>query len=201
MEQSKACRRCQQILTLDNYFKHPTNADGLQSWCKECHRIRKIDNRINNREIYRSASRRRYAANPEAGRERALRYRLENPEKVKNTFKRWATLNPEKTRERNSRRRALMEKNGIYKVLDKEKRRLIYSPCFYCGSTLNIEIDHVIPISRGGRHCIGNLVSACKICNNRKRSAFVMEFRLKKSGVRRTLEQRERERNDRDTKS
>lgn len=200
MEQSKACSRCQQMLPLTFYFKHPTNRDGLQSWCKECHRIRKIANRENNRELYRAASRRRYSANPEAGRQRALEYRLQNPEKVKEMFKRWSTENPEKARERGARRRARIEKNGIFKILDKEKKRLVSGPCFYCGAKGKMELDHVIPVARGGRHSIGNLVSACQKCNNRKRTAYVMEFRLKKSGVRRSLEQRERERNDRSTK-
>lgn len=41
--------------------------------------------------------------------------------------------------------------------------------CQYCGvKTHELTIDHVIPKSRGGTDSWENLVSACKICNNKK---------------------------------
>lgn len=40
--------------------------------------------------------------------------------------------------------------------------------CAYCGSTVDIERDHVIPLSKGGRNIIGNILPACKSCNRSK---------------------------------
>lgn len=40
--------------------------------------------------------------------------------------------------------------------------------CTYCGATKEddrLEVDHVIPVSRGGTDDIGNLVAACRRCN------------------------------------
>lgn len=37
--------------------------------------------------------------------------------------------------------------------------------CAYCDSLENIQLDHIIPLSRGGPDSIDNLVYACKKCN------------------------------------
>ncbi len=43
--------------------------------------------------------------------------------------------------------------------------------CQYCGvraSPRDLTIDHVVPRSRGGKHCWTNVVAACARCNDRK---------------------------------
>jgi len=40
--------------------------------------------------------------------------------------------------------------------------------CQYCGSTVNLTVDHIIPKSRGGEDTWENLVAACVKCNNKK---------------------------------
>jgi hypothetical protein len=52
--------------------------------------------------------------------------------------------------------------------------------CWYCGSRAN-SIDHMVPVSRGGSNAYGNVVPACKPCNNNKSDQTVAEFRLRKS--------------------
>ncbi len=56
-------------------------------------------------------------------------------------------------------------------IFDKFKHR-----CVYCGSTSNLEIDHIIPKSRGGSDRIDNLVLACRKCNNEKGNRTASEF-------------------------
>ncbi len=51
--------------------------------------------------------------------------------------------------------------------------------CYYCGMALvreQVTMDHVVPISRGGRSTPGNLVPACKTCNEQKRSLTAVEW-------------------------
>lgn len=42
--------------------------------------------------------------------------------------------------------------------------------CLKCGSTQNIQIDHVIPLSLGGEHSFSNIQPLCAICNNKKQN-------------------------------
>ena len=40
--------------------------------------------------------------------------------------------------------------------------------CAKCGSSENIHMDHVVPLSRGGAHSIDNVQPLCQTCNLRK---------------------------------
>jgi len=43
--------------------------------------------------------------------------------------------------------------------------------CQYCGITgaeAELEIDHIIPVSKGGSHHISNLATSCRKCNQQK---------------------------------
>jgi len=57
--------------------------------------------------------------------------------------------------------------------------------CVYCGISEeeageSHHVDHVIPISEGGRHHRSNLVQACATCNRSKGSAPFLEFYMRK---------------------
>lgn len=51
--------------------------------------------------------------------------------------------------------------------------------CLYCGATARdarLEVDHVIPVSRGGTNDMGNLVVACRTCNIGKGKKMLLEI-------------------------
>lgn len=51
--------------------------------------------------------------------------------------------------------------------------------CHYCRREVgrgNLTMDHVVPLSRGGKSKKGNLVPACKDCNNKKKSLLPVEW-------------------------
>lgn len=59
------------------------------------------------------------------------------------------------------------------------KNRLGRGLCHYCGVTFPAEeltMDHIVPITRGGTSTRGNLVPACKECNNRKKYLLPLEW-------------------------
>jgi 5-methylcytosine-specific restriction endonuclease McrA len=70
------------------------------------------------------------------------------------------------------------KKAGSYFISPKDLRKLSTAKCAYCGSSDNLEIDHIIPLSRGGTHSIGNITKACRQCNASKSDRLVMEWRL-----------------------
>lgn len=49
--------------------------------------------------------------------------------------------------------------------------------CAYCGAAGSMEKDHVIPLIRGGRHAIANILPACANCNRRKGALLLVEWR------------------------
>lgn len=51
--------------------------------------------------------------------------------------------------------------------------------CQYCGSTSTLTLDHVMPVSRGGKSSWENVVTACYPCNSRKGSRTPEEANMK----------------------
>lgn len=53
------------------------------------------------------------------------------------------------------------------------KERIAEGVCHYCGKKTNpdeLTLDHVIPVSRGGKSTRGNCVPCCKACNSSKKA-------------------------------
>jgi 5-methylcytosine-specific restriction endonuclease McrA len=51
--------------------------------------------------------------------------------------------------------------------------------CFYCGRIMSDkyhELDHKIPLSRGGRNILDNLVNSCRDCNRAKGDMTAQEY-------------------------
>lgn len=58
--------------------------------------------------------------------------------------------------------------------------------CFYCGVPLfgnAIHIDHIVPLSKGGAHCVSNLCASCPPCNLSKNDKTVDEWNQWKQNV------------------
>jgi 5-methylcytosine-specific restriction enzyme A len=58
-------------------------------------------------------------------------------------------------------------------------RKMGEGVCHYCGRKVgikNLTMDHVIPLSRGGKSQKGNIVPSCKECNNKKKYLIPVEW-------------------------
>ena len=54
--------------------------------------------------------------------------------------------------------------------------------CYHCGLKFTkdlLTMDHVMPLSRGGRSTKKNIVVSCKQCNSHKKNLTVAELRLR----------------------
>jgi 5-methylcytosine-specific restriction endonuclease McrA len=75
-------------------------------------------------------------------------------------------------RQKSKRRKAQMRDSVAIQVQGREIRARFAEfdhRCAYCGAGGDLHIEHVVPISRGGGHAIGNIVPACESCNYSKR--------------------------------
>jgi 5-methylcytosine-specific restriction endonuclease McrA len=50
------------------------------------------------------------------------------------------------------------------------------SKCLRCGATERLEMDHVVPVAKGGTHSLDNLQVLCRTCNASK-GARVIDYR------------------------
>jgi len=59
------------------------------------------------------------------------------------------------------------------------KRQLARGRCHYCGRAFapsELTMDHIVPLVRGGKTKKGNVVPACKACNNKKKYLLPIEW-------------------------
>jgi 5-methylcytosine-specific restriction endonuclease McrA len=209
MNESKVCKKCLQLKPLELYNKDKTRKDGYFPYCKSCTSLqaktRYADNpepakqrasnwRINNPEKKKQNNQNWIESNREKHleyqREWARNYRKDNPNYSRRNdpeyLQSWRKQNPDKARNQKLRRRAREANARSFLVTPKDISKILSNPCIYCKEySYQTHIDHIIPISRGGEHRIGNLAAACAKCNTSKHSKFVSEWKLskKKSGT------------------
>lgn len=96
----------------------------------------------------------------------------------------WRRENPHRRRDQRDRRAELMLSNpGFVPFGDAEWQvmlRIYGHRCAYCGLRADVlEKDHIVPLTRGGRHAIGNIAPACKSCNISKYDRLLVDWRAR----------------------
>jgi 5-methylcytosine-specific restriction endonuclease McrA len=96
-------------------------------------------------------------------------------------LKEWRRRNPEKARAslRASfhKRRSQIAADSFTAAEWLALASLFDSQCAYCGRKAFLTVDHRMPLSRGGRNLIENVLPCCKSCNSRKHDKAEVEFR------------------------
>jgi 5-methylcytosine-specific restriction endonuclease McrA len=84
----------------------------------------------------------------------------------------YAPIDPDALRRERARARELRQSQWW-------KRRIATGLCYYCRRQVGhraLTMDHLVPLGRGGRSVRGNVVPACKACNDRKQSLLPVEW-------------------------
>ncbi len=104
-------------------------------------------------------------------------YYVENPKYVKYVMEKLIDLNnfvSTKVRRNNGGKREPIpdEVSGKREPIPDEVRRIVRirdgGRCVMCGAAEYLEIDHIIPVSKGGSNSVDNLQLLCRKCNRRK---------------------------------
>ena len=154
----KACAECHLEARRAAYWKDP-----------EAHRSKVEEWRRNNLDKKRAHSRKWSKKHPKVNRDGSKKWYYVNLDKARNDG-----------RIRAQRRRALKRGNHP-PMTDAEYREWVAEQeltCSYCGVDCAdaYEIDHIVPLSRGGAHQAHNLCIACVPCNRRKATKTLDEF-------------------------
>jgi 5-methylcytosine-specific restriction endonuclease McrA len=103
-----------------------------------------------------------------------------DPEKRLENMRKWRAKNPLAVTAMSQKRTAAKKNSESRTVTDNDLRALIArhgGKCGYCKDADYDHIDHIVPLSRGGRHAIGNLMPACAFCNLSKHARMLSEWR------------------------
>lgn len=145
------------------------NDGSHSSYCKLCYNAYKRARYVQNREKEVARVMDYNARNYDDFKKRLSEYR-KKPE-WKATRKAWEQENKGKMKiwdhaKRAKRFSAMQDFDPITQEQWAEKVKMFKGCCAYCKKkSKNLEMEHVIPISKGGPHVIENLVPACKSCN------------------------------------
>lgn len=187
----QTCRTCQQVKALGDFYRELRAPRGVTASCKDCRDA--VD-----------AKRRRAKGIPEResfddpdGFKTCRRCRRQLPvagfgDEPRNrdglrswcercTLDRtleWHRANPAAVARLKVIRRGVVDAGG---VTERDLARLFTRQagrCAYCDAPMvPPSLDHVIPVTRGGTHTIGNLVYVCRSCNSSKSDRLLVEWR------------------------
>lgn len=169
---AKACGKCFVVKGHAAFYANLSTADKRAVRCKPCDRSASQRWRKANPERESRVSRQWYARNREQQIEAALRWRKANPERFDELNRRWKADNPARAkaikRHAGQLRRARVAAATIVpftydELLASWAEDDLYG-CACCGGPFE-EIEHIVPICRGGEHSIANLVPSCIECN------------------------------------
>lgn len=93
----------------------------------------------------------------------------------------WRAKNPHQFRAYLMKRDGLKRAAESREVTGRDLQRTLArfgGMCAYCRTRKHKHWDHVVPLIKGGRHAIGNLLPSCASCNLAKGAKLLAEWRL-----------------------
>lgn len=176
---TKTCTKCHQTFPVDNFY-------NTASKCKPCHKaytlawqkanpdkVRKYMKTANKNSWQKQKQDKDYLLKKQLYRQETREKRIERAKvwNKNNKLKYYNNIRVSKIK----RKAELTGKTFV--ILERELKALYASSCAFCGSIDGITMDHIIPVSRGGNHSIGNIQPLCKKCNSRKKARLVSEYK------------------------
>ena len=101
----KVCKKCQEEKPLTEFYAAKSAADGRQTYCKACSRVKSMEWRAANIERARGREAAWRAANIEKVSAYNAKWRAENPEEVNARARAWQAANPDKVKAIRDRQR------------------------------------------------------------------------------------------------
>lgn len=156
----KLCSKCTASKDTNQFWTDKTCVDNLSAWCKACHRgYKKVK--------YKSLT----ELERQEHMEQCKRWRIDHPEARKAITKRYRSTHPEMNKKHVRKRKAWKLSQFIEHVDDLVLLEIHDGVCGICNQDVDpfkFEIDHIIPLSKGGFHNYENTQPAHSSCNRVK---------------------------------
>lgn len=155
----KYCPHCQEIKLLMDFHRDRNGKFGRVRYCKVCTKQRSY----------------KYSEQIIAN---AIAWQRNNPERAKEHARNYHKRHPELARRANNLRYQRMGGNRLTDADIDNQFKSQNGLCWWCGKPAgdDWEIDHRIPLSRGGTHTLGNICISCQHCNRSKNNKMPWEW-------------------------
>jgi 5-methylcytosine-specific restriction endonuclease McrA len=184
MDSTKRCAKCKEYKDREAFSKNASRNDGLHSECRVCNAAYRAEHReeIAQRKAQYMAQYRQDHRDKIV--QRNAQYRQDHREEKAQYDAQWRKDNPDKAHAKNHRYRARKAGNGgTYTALDVKRQGETQNwKCWWRGPGCAIdcrdkyEVDHLVPLNRGGHNNPSNLVVSCQHCNRSKQDKLPSEF-------------------------
>lgn len=178
----KKCTKCERFFpaTTEYFHRMKEGKYGVGSWCKECAAKKKKEHyQPHKRKVTTSVK-----IYQQIHKEEKLAYDKEynrtHREQIRIREKEYWQSHPEQLKANTHNHRARKLTNGgthtaedIQKQYTNQKGK-----CYYCSKKVGkkYDVDHIIPLSKGGSNSPENLVIACPSCNRAKKDKLPHEW-------------------------
>lgn len=203
---TKKCNKCGELKEVnnDNFYKKTGGKFGVEAICKICQNDYQEKYRKKNRGKIKESSRKRYKENKkyfeeyyENNKDKILQdrkryrkenkkslvvyhreYRLKNKERISNYKSIWRRVNSDKVNISNQRRKARLRELPHNFTASEENEMLNYfrNTCCLSGSKENIQLDHALPLSKGGGTIKQNMIPLNATLNASKMDYNLFEW-------------------------
>jgi 5-methylcytosine-specific restriction endonuclease McrA len=179
----KTCKICQKDFpATTEYFNLSASGKYLNSYCKPCTSKKAIEYAKNNPHIRAKI----LEKNKDKRRIQTKIYREKNKEKISELKKAWTKANPHRANA-TKRRYRVSKRNGIVeKYTDDQVLAKYGTDCYLCQEPIDLNIprtepkglniEHVIPIVKGGPDTLENVRPSHRNCNLSKHDKDLEEF-------------------------
>jgi len=183
----KICKKCEIEKPSSEFYSHKQTKDNLDTMCKPCKKEEAAKWAAKNKEKRKEISKRYVENNPEKRKETTKKYYEANKDEIRSRIKTSMGKKPEKYAEvgriHANRRRARKFENGTEPYTEQMVMEAYGTDCHICNEPIDLEaarrvgvegwerglqLDHVVPLSKGGDDRIENLRPAHGLCNMRK---------------------------------
>lgn len=175
-EKKKRCCLCGEEKLLEDFYS-VKKRNYYDSKCKECNK-QKVKEWVEKNPEKRTAIRRKnYLKHKERYNKISSDWNATHKEEHMVSHRKWKEKDPENAkavRIRYDNKRRAWERDTDSRATTKQINELIKNSnntCFWCDQEIpngKMHLDHIYPLSRGGKDEINNLVVSCEYCNKRK---------------------------------